>query len=291
MDDETSNIKQAQPKQGLETGGGLGRDPNSNIKQAQPKQGLETGGLISGKERIAREYAPALSGAKGPVAQFDAVDEIAGLRAQQAIDGLTFSSPAGSPAVFGRNGYFSIANSQFRKTAKDPVVKQEPTHIPFDVIRAPIQGEDGPTMFTLHLPYVRKSNKYDVEELSVPITIDDFEVEAGSWLVAKMLGPIATFIETPEITIEVITEDAWTSFPNAHKANASAPYAWTESRIPLWQFLSEEDKTDTSVLLLSEDDEKIYGQKFIGTSPQLVYTLAAIEAGDTDRLRTVPELL
>jgi len=134
MDDETSKIKQAQPYEGLgrnpnsnikqaQPYEGLGRNPNSNIKQAQPKQGLETGGLISGKERIAQEYAPALSGAKGPVAQFDAVDEIAGLRAQQAIDGLTFSSPAGSPAVFGRNGNFSIANSQARRTAKDPTIE------------------------------------------------------------------------------------------------------------------------------------------------------------------------
>lgn len=168
----------------------------------------------------------------------------------------------------------------------------ETTILPFDVIKVkPQPEEDGPIMFTLQLPYVRKSNKYDVEELSVPITIDDFEVKAGSWVVAKMLGPIATFITTPTITIEVITEDAWTSFPNAHKANASAPYAWTESRIPLWQFLSEENKTDTSILLLSEDDEKIYGQKFIGTSPQLVYTLALVDVGDSDRLRTVPELL
>jgi hypothetical protein len=176
----------------------------------------------------------------------------------------------------------------------------ETTILPFDVIKVkPQPEEDGPTIFTLHLPYVRKSNKYDVSELSVPITIEDFEVEAGSWLVAKMLGPIETFIETPEITIEVITEEllevAWESFPNAHEANPDEPYEWKESRIPLWQFLSEEDKTDTSVLLLTEDDEKnpgqklkIYGQKFIGTSPQLIYTLAL---ATEDRLRTVPDLI
>jgi hypothetical protein len=169
-----------------------------------------------------------------------------------------------------------------------PLEGGETAILPFDIIKAKPQPENGPTMFTLHRPYVRKSNKYDVEELSVPITIDDFEVEAGSWLVAKMLGPIATFITTPTITIEVITEGAWTSFPNAHKGNASAPYAWTESRIPLWQFLSEANKTDASVLILSEDDEKIYGQKFIGTSPQLIYTLALATG---DRLRTVPDLI
>lgn len=169
----------------------------------------------------------------------------------------------------------------------------ETTILPFDIIKVkPQPEENGPTMFTLHLPYVRKSNKYDVSELSVPITIEDFEIEGGEyWLVAKMLGPISTFITTPTITIEVIKEDDWESFPNAHKANESKPYAWTQSMIPIWKFLSEENKTDTSVFLLSVDDEKIYGQKFIGTSPQLVYTLAAIEAGDTARLRTVPELL
>lgn len=89
-------------------------DEESNIKKARPKQGLETGGLISGKERVAQAYAKSLSGAEGPVAQFDAVDEIARLQVQQAFDRMTFSSPAGSPAIFGRNGHYAIAAPRAR---------------------------------------------------------------------------------------------------------------------------------------------------------------------------------
>src|SRR5690606_31747499 len=89
-------------------------DEESNIKKARPKQGLETGGLISGKERVAQAYADSLSGGNGPVAQFDAVDEIARLQVQQAFDRMTFSSPAGSPAIFGRNGHFSIVSPRSR---------------------------------------------------------------------------------------------------------------------------------------------------------------------------------
>jgi hypothetical protein len=159
--------------------------------------------------------------------------------------------------------------------------------VPFDIVKATLQPENPPPTFTLHLPFVRQSNKVNVGNLSVPITIDDFQIEAGSWLVAKMVGPINTFIGSPAITIEVVTGD-WTGYPNAHKTSDESPYAWTESRIPLWQFLSESNKTASSVLLLTSDDVKTYGQKLIGPSPQLVYTLALTTG---NRLRTVPDLI
>lgn len=158
---------------------------------------------------------------------------------------------------------------------------------PFDIVRAVPQPESGPPTFTLHLPFVRKSNKEDVDAFSVPITISDFEIDPGSWLVAKMVGPIGDFIFAPTITIETTTGD-WTDYPNAHLIDEIEPYNWTESRIPLWQFLTEENKTDSSVLLSTVNDVNTYGQKLIGTSPQLIYTLAV---APENRLRTVPDLI
>lgn len=157
----------------------------------------------------------------------------------------------------------------------------------FDIVKASPQPESGPPTFTLHLPFVRKSNKENVGSLSVSITIADFEIAAGSWLVAKMVGPIATFISAPAITIEVATGD-WSGYPNAHLTDETSPYNWTESRIPLWQFLTEANKTDSSVLLSTVNDVRTYGQKLIGSSPQLIYTLALATG---DRLRTVPDLI
>lgn len=157
----------------------------------------------------------------------------------------------------------------------------------FDIVKASPQPESGPPTFTLHLPFVRKSNKENVGSLSVPITIADFEIAADSWLVAKMVGPIATFISAPAITIEVATGD-WSGYPNAHLTDETTPYNWTESRIPLWQFLTEENKTDSSVLLSTVNDVRTYGQKLIGSSPQLIYTLALATGS---RLRTVPDLI
>ena len=157
----------------------------------------------------------------------------------------------------------------------------------FDIVKASPQPESGPPTFTLHLPFVRKSNKEDVDAFSVPITISDFEIDPGSWLVAKMVGPIGDFIFSPAITIEMTTGD-WTDYPNAHLIDEIEPYNWTESLIPLLQFLTEENKTDSSVLLSTINDVKTYGQKLIGTSPQLIYTLAV---APENRLRTVPDLI
>lgn len=162
------------------------------------------------------------------------------------------------------------------------------TLLPFDIVKAIPQPDNPPPTFTLHLPFVRQSNKVNVGNLSIPITIADFEIEAGSWLVATMTGPIGTFISSPAITIEVVSQSDWDGYPNAHLTDGSEPYDWTESRIPLWQFLSESNKTDSSVLLLTLDDVKTYGQKLIGPSPQLVYTLALTTG---NRLRTVPDLI
>jgi hypothetical protein len=158
----------------------------------------------------------------------------------------------------------------------------------FDIVKASPQPESGPPTFTLHLPFVRKSNKENVGR-SIPslLLLLISRLTAGSWLVAKMVGPIATFISAPAITIEVATGD-WSGYPNAHLTDETTPYNWTESRIPLWQFLTEANKTDSSVLLSTINDVKTYGQKLIGTSPQLIYTLAV---APENRLRTVPDLI
>jgi len=91
-------------------------DEESNIKRAQPKQGLQTGGLegakggLSAKQQIARNYEDALSGAKGPDARFDAIESLAQAHVQEAINNITFSSPGGTQ-IFGLNGRFAITST------------------------------------------------------------------------------------------------------------------------------------------------------------------------------------
>jgi hypothetical protein len=269
-DEKTSNIRQATPKQGLDTG---------SVEGAK-------GGLISGKERVAMEYSKDLSGEQGPVAMFDAVDEIAAKRVEQAMNRITFAGRGGA-SIFGANGSFSVVSRQGAPESGVLIDADGSAPIAFDIVRAVPQPEGGPPTFTLHLPFVRKSNKEDVDAFSVPITISDFEIDPGSWLVAKMVGPIGDFIFSPAITIEMTTGD-WPDYPNAHLIDEAEPYNWTESRIPLWQFLTEANKTDSSVLLSTINDVKTYGQKLIGPSPQLVYTLAV---APENRLRTVPDLI
>jgi len=112
--EEESNIRKAQPKEGLQTGSLEGSEG-----------GLQTGSLegaeggLSAKQQVAQQYEPALSGSKGPDARFDAIQELIDIRVREANNSLTFSSPSGTQ-IFGLNGKYSITGT-VRRTKKQYV--------------------------------------------------------------------------------------------------------------------------------------------------------------------------
>jgi hypothetical protein len=273
---EESKIKQATPKSGLETGS-LARPSDSNIKQAQPKQGLETGELVSGKAKVAMEYAKSLSGAEGPEAMFDAVDEIAAKRAEQAINRLSFAGRGGA-AIFGANGSFSVVSRQ-----ATPEVGSQfeglPDPGPWDIISDPnSEGES-----KLSSPFCVWS--YAELDKTVSITNTSFEIGLNKWIVAKASGPIATFLETPELEIDIV--DEWNWYPNAHQFTDDEPYEWIESYLPIWKLVGENERTSSMVKVGAEGEYAIYGQKYIYGTPRLAMHLSV--ANDQNRLRLVPE--
>lgn len=201
-------------------------DEESNIKKARPKQGLETGSLISGKERVAQAYAKSLSGAEGPVAQFDAVDEIARLQVQQAFDRMTFSSPAGSPAIFGRNGHYAIQAPRARDGRRDdPVVSQFLQ--PWDLTLVNDSGG-----VKINCGTIIK----DASDLTGQITISSadstFTPSAGHTIRLKIAG---TF-DTPTVTLE--SGGSWTDHPAAYETTGSTTTAeFAAYYYPLWEFV------------------------------------------------------
>ena len=156
---------------------------------------------------------------------------------------------------------------------------QNKAKFPWDLILA--QEEGG--MFSLRYPSVTFSRE-DIEQ-EIEITNDTFTLADGDWVVAKMEGPIDTFLETPTITIEKVS--TWDSFPSAYQFGDDPDYEWEFSRIPIHRveaFAEEDDKGDAIAV-----GEGIYATKLIGPYPTLAFTLATVPGGS--RTRVVPTFL
>ena len=158
-DEKTSNIRQATPKQGLDTG---------SVEGAK-------GGLISGKERVAMEYSKDLSGEQGPVAMFDAVDEIAAKRVEQAMNRITFAGRGGA-SIFGANGSFSVVSRQ--GAPESGVLIEDHKESRLDLV--PGENEE----HTLRAPKIVSG----VNDLTTDIVITNapISLEAGKWVVFKI---------------------------------------------------------------------------------------------------------
>jgi hypothetical protein len=145
----------------------------------------------------------------------------------------------------------------------------------WDLIPAP----DDEGQFILRYPSVAYSRE-DIES-EVVITNNPMTLANGDWVIAKMAGPIDTFLETPTITIEAA--DTWDGFPSAHQFGGSE-YEWQATRIPIYKvqtFAEGADKKDAIGV-----GEALSATKLIGPYPTLAFTLA--EVPDAGRTRVVP---
>lgn len=139
--------------------------------------------------------------------------------------------------------------------------------------------------YTLRGPAVVWS--YDDLATTATITNTTFALEAGKWVVAKALGPTATFIAAPALEIDLVSSE-WTWYPNAHKFDEADPYAWLESYIPIWKLVAEADATADMVLVgENTGGDPIYGKQFAHNLPRLAFNLVSV--GTPSRLRAVPE--
>ena len=248
----------------------------SNIRQATPPKGLLTKSLegasgLSPKQQIARAYEDDLSGKRGPEARFDALNELIGARVSESMDNMVFSSGDGTQ-IAGKNGFFTAKSA----TGKGGSSKPEDTKkkiFPWDIIA------ESTNSYTIYAPKVIFSRE-DVEQV-ITITNTTFSLSDGDWIVAKMQGPIATFLETPTITIEKVS--TWDGFPSAYKFGATPSYAWETSRIPIHQITGTDQGGSVSI------GENLYATRLIGYHPILSFTLAVVPSAV--RTRVVPTFL
>lgn len=105
---------------GLKTGSLSDRPENSNIKQAAPMSGLQTGSV---KDHIASQYEPALSGSEGPRARFDTLRELINTEIESYESGKVVSSP-GSDSLTGF-GQFKTLRISRRSSGQAAAIPEE----------------------------------------------------------------------------------------------------------------------------------------------------------------------
>jgi hypothetical protein len=221
-------------------------EKESKIPQATPKQGLETGsvqgargGLVSGKERVAMEYAKALSGDEGPVAMFDAVDEIAAKRAEQAIDRISFTGSGGA-TIFGANGMFSVVSKPPMEQPAVPIAEAGSAVELWSLERV---GDTGDTYRVVNPGTVSKGLLYDAGSgLEIENPEATFSLAAGHmiWLELKR-----------DLTLTLESGTSWAGWPYAVETeltDASLPIM-ASLRYPLWELLATEGAPPDAVAL------------------------------------------
>lgn len=155
------------------------------------------------------------------------------------------------------------------------IFSEQKVEFRWDLIPAP----EAEGQFILRYPSVTYSRE-DIES-EVAITNDPITLADGSWVIAKMEGPIETFLTTPTITIEA--QSTWADFPSAFEFGAD-PFEWEATRIPIYKvetFAEGADKKDA--IAVGED---LFATKLIGPYPTLAFTLA--EVPTAERIRVVP---
>lgn len=253
-------------------------EEKSNIRQATPKQGLETGsveiakeGLISGKERVAMEYSKALSGEQGPEAMFDAVDEIAAKRAEQAINRLTFAGRGGA-AIFGVNGSFSVVSRQVAPEATG-MVERESAINPWDIVASG-------SLYGIAVGTIYKSFGSLAEEDLFSIIDFDLEFELSESTVVYL-----ELDNTATPTIALKAEAEWDGFPETFKLTTEGVIKAEKAFFRLWHGVTG-DMPANSFGIQFED----FWMKKTFRSNDLILGYGSYELDDTHRHIAVPVL-
>jgi hypothetical protein len=128
----------------------------------------------------------------------------------------------------------------------------------------------------------------DDVSISVNINNPEFTPEADAYVVATMDGPIDTWSAAPSISIAMINEGDWDSFPSCYQFETSDPFEWEKTTIPIWKFYADGSGPANSISIGNFGDGLIYGEKLIGAFPSLFYALARV-TGES-RNRVVPTI-
>jgi hypothetical protein len=223
------------------------------IKEAQPKQGLETGGLVSGSEaaraRVALNYEDDLAGKNGPTARFDTFRELIGTEISAALNEMRFTSGDGT-GIFGREGSFAVeANPKTRGKGFIPETK---TVLPARWDIQVVDSSAGEIQLARAGTIIN-----DTIDLTAGIAITDvsdtFSPGDGDTLRLKVEGSFSA------TTISLECGGDWSGFPSAVEyTGTGASASFVALYFPLWKF-STSVISDGIILV-----EGLYAKKLVG---------------------------
>lgn len=254
----------------------------SNIKKANPKQGLETGGLISGseaaKERVAKAYEKDLSGKNGALPRFEALQELIGKQLEEFANNMTFASGDGTQ-IFGTGGTFAVRVA--RRGGRGGFVEQAQIPRSSSIWDLVIQNFETGSV-SVRVGSIIKDATDVTDTLTITNGGASFTVSDGD----KMFLKITDISVTPGVftpKCELMVDSTWTDYPSVYEvSNTGASADWVAYYYPLHYF---DTNAGSGAVAVSDG---VYGHKIVDSSWfRLGYT---IYQSGTDRALTVPIL-
>lgn len=246
----------------------MAKERESNIKDARPKQGLETksiqgakGGVgarnaASAKDRVAESYEADLSGSNGPRARFEAIDEMIGNRISEFSGGMMFSS-SGGVAISGFGGMFTVHSERYlgRSYPAETVAYTRPDAWSL----LPGGGDD---------KYTVQPGKiyYDYGDWTKPAEIKNFDkewpVSGEGWIWIEL-----DITDPAKPKMEMKAGKAWGWHPKVLEEQSSGGQSVRKAAFPVWQFRKGTEARFPSETMISE---KLVGERFLSANHSVV---------------------
>lgn len=216
---------------GLTTGSLSDRPENSAIKQATPKEGLTTGSLSDrpqsafdrNREKVAEQYAPALSGKEGALAQFDAVTELMRNQIEEYESGKIISSN-GATSIQGFGQFLAIRSKKSQgQGSGTPEELGESDPGPWGLFPVPDDK------FSVQVGTIYKDFGSVDESTILDITAFDlaFELSATTVIYLELA------VEDP-LVMTLKAGAAWTEYPLTFKQSTSGILRVEKAYFRLW---------------------------------------------------------
>lgn len=243
-------------------------DYESNIKKSLADQD-------KARRDIAKEYERDLSGKNGPLARFDAINELIDAKVKKP---LNFASGDGTQ-IFGSNGYYSLVSpTPLRK--KQPIEQKK---IINNLIWELVIEDSEAAEVSIKCGTILK----DASDLSEVFSIQNkdgiFKVADGDKIFLKIT---TEFIDSEfQTIIELIKDNTWEDYPARYEVSGMDAEATFEAYYyPLYYFDAVSD--DSAITIVSEE---LYAHRVCENSNfELIW---AIYQKGTDAALTVPKLI
>jgi len=203
------------------------------IEEAQPKQGLETGGLVSGSEaaraRVALNYEDDLAGKNGPTARFDTLRELIGAEISAALNEMRFTSGDGT-GIFGREGSFAVETNP-KTRGKGFIPDLVSSVLPYWSLEV-VDAEAG-TVKLANPGILKRTNALDSSGILSIVDVTSY--------FRAIAGRLLCLVIEPDMTVTLDLVSTWTGWPYPYEVEESTPeglWIWTKYYYPLWDFRS-----------------------------------------------------